>query len=103
LHYMPLPRHHWSHHLKGALPWRVTSRISRFLPKAGKRRIHVRNRDLIGSEALIDDFIEAITTGRAPAVSGVEGLEDLRIVLAAYQAADTGVPIALEQALRTSR
>ena len=103
LHYAPLPRHHWSHDLKGALPWRVSSRISRFLPKAGKRRVQVRNQDLIGSEALIDDFIEAIATGRAPAVPGVEGLEDLRVVLAAYQAAETGVPITLERALRTSR
>jgi predicted dehydrogenase len=85
------------------LPWRVTSRISPLMPREVKHRLRVRNHDLIGSEALIEDFIEAITVGRQPAVSGVEGLEDLRVVLAAYQAAETGTPIALDRAFRTLR
>jgi len=103
IHHSPLPSQHWSHRLKRSLPWRVTSRISPLMPREVKHRLRVRNHDLIGSEALIEDFIEAITVGRQPAVSGVEGLEDLRVVLAAYQAAETGTPIALDRAFRTLR
>jgi predicted dehydrogenase len=54
-------------------------------------------RDLIGSERLIADFIDAITLGREPAVPGSEGLEDLRVVLAAYRAAETRAPATLSR------
>jgi predicted dehydrogenase len=95
LHHAPLPPSHWSHSMRGVLPWRVASRISQWLPRDSQRRIHVPNRDLIGSEAVIADFIEAVTQRRAPAVPGAEGLQDLRVVLAAYRAAETGVAVTL--------
>jgi predicted dehydrogenase len=95
VHHTPLPPAHWSHRLMHTLPWRIASRISRFLPKERQRRIYVANRDLTGSEALIADFVEAITLGRVPAVPGTEGLRDLQVVLAAYAAADTGAAVTL--------
>ncbi len=92
LHHTPLAHSHWSHRVTRRLPWRLVTRISRWLPKDRQRRIHVANKDLIGSEAMIADFVEAIALGRAPAVPGEEGLRDLRVVLAAYAAAEGGAP-----------
>jgi predicted dehydrogenase len=80
------------------LPWRVASRLNRFLPRSSSARIAVANQDLIGSAALIADFIDAIQTGRPPAVPGREGLRDLQVVLAAYAAAEAGGPVPLAPA-----
>jgi UDP-N-acetyl-2-amino-2-deoxyglucuronate dehydrogenase len=98
LHTTPLRQGHWSARLRRVLPWRVASRLNRVLPRSRVSRITVANRDLIGSEALIDDFIHAMTGGRQPAVSGLDGLRDLRVVLAAYAAADSGAPVPLTEA-----
>lgn len=95
VHTAPLGGGHWSGRLRERLPWRVASRINRFLPRSRTRRIPVTDHDLIGSEALIADFIEAIRSGRAPVVPGTDGLRDLAVVLAAYRAADSGQPVAL--------
>src|SRR5262249_13573013 len=39
---------------------------------------------------LIDDFITMIQTGRAPSISGLDGLRALEVALAAYQSAQSG-------------
>jgi predicted dehydrogenase/flavin reductase (DIM6/NTAB) family NADH-FMN oxidoreductase RutF len=86
----PLPAGHWSHKLGRVLPWRLRRHLTRFLPQVRRRRLCVPRGDLIGSRALLEDFIHAITTGAEPRVTGRDGLEDLRIVHAAYQALRTG-------------
>lgn len=47
-----------------------------------------------GHKPLISDFIEAVRTGREPAVSGSEGRKALEIILAIYQSTRTGQPVA---------
>jgi len=37
----PLPARHWSGRLRDILPWRVASRLNRFLPRSGSARIAV--------------------------------------------------------------
>ena len=54
------------------------------LSTARHSRIRVIGDDLIGSRALIADFIAAITRGYEAAVPGTEGLNDLKVVLAGY-------------------
>jgi UDP-N-acetyl-2-amino-2-deoxyglucuronate dehydrogenase len=97
LHTTPLAAGHWSHRVRDVLPWRVASRVNPFLPRSRRTRINVPNRDLIGSEALIDDFLDAVVSGRPPAVPGADGLRDLRVVLAAYAAAGAGAPLPLDR------
>jgi predicted dehydrogenase len=93
LHSSPLPGDHWSRRIRRVLPWRIEQHARSLLPQARERRIPVAKGDLIGSRALIEDFVRAITTGAEPAVSGAEGLKDLRTVLAAYEAMRSGVPV----------
>jgi predicted dehydrogenase len=93
LHVSPLPSGHWSRRLKPLLPWRLERRVHGILPQARRARIRVRGSDLIGSRALIEDFVRAITTGAQPAVTGAEGLRDLRVVLAAYESVASGRPV----------
>lgn len=45
---------------------------------------------------LIDDFADMIRTGREPSISGHDGLQALRVALAAYESAQTGQPVALD-------
>ncbi|NQX60744.1 Gfo/Idh/MocA family protein [Paenibacillus qinlingensis] len=42
------------------------------------------------------DFIDAIAHDRAPSVSGEEGAKPLSIILAAYQSAELGIPVVIE-------
>lgn len=42
------------------------------------------------------DFIEAIAHNREPSVSGEEGAKPLAIILAAYQSAELGMPVLIE-------
>ncbi len=95
LHHVPLPSDHWSRRLRDALPWRLAKHVGRFLPTHRQHRILVPPADLIGSQSLINDFIDAITLGRSPAVPGVDGLQDLRVVLAAYAAIEGGAGLRL--------
>ena len=46
----------------------------------------------------IDDFIAAVVEGREPAVTGREARKALEIVLAVYESARTGRPVALDAA-----
>jgi predicted dehydrogenase len=45
--------------------------------------------------AEMDDFADCIITGRQTRVPGEEGLRDVRIMMAAYQAAQSGRPVRL--------
>ncbi|MFZ5825014.1 MAG: Gfo/Idh/MocA family protein [Bacillota bacterium] len=46
-----------------------------------------------GHKPLIADFIEAVRTGREPAVCGTEGRKALEIILGIYKASRTGQPV----------
>lgn len=94
-HSEPLPPDHWSQRVQGRLPWRIERRLLPFLPKSRLRRLPVEDDDKIGNRALIHDFVQAITCGQAPAVSGMEGLKDLRVVLAAYESLRSGKAVPL--------
>jgi predicted dehydrogenase len=43
----------------------------------------------------LQDFVEAIRTGRQPLVSGEEGIKSLELMLAIYQSGRTGLPVQL--------
>lgn len=45
--------------------------------------------------AMLDEFLDAVRTGRRPSPDGEAGLRTLRIVLAAYESLRTGQPVAL--------
>lgn len=47
--------------------------------------------------AMIRDFLDALRTKRAPAVTGVDGLRAAQIVAAAYQSAELGEPVMVAQ------
>jgi predicted dehydrogenase len=48
--------------------------------------------------ASVDDFVEALATGRAPSLTGEEGREVLRFALAAQRSAAAHAPVTLEGA-----
>lgn len=50
-----------------------------------------------GHEALIKDFIEAIENNRTPVVDGEQGMEAMKIILAAYKSQKTGLPIKFDE------
>lgn len=45
--------------------------------------------------AMLDEFLDAVRTGRRPSPDGEAGLRTLRIVLAAYESLRTGQPVTL--------
>nr|WP_241267026.1 Gfo/Idh/MocA family oxidoreductase [Streptomyces scabichelini] len=49
--------------------------------------------------AMLEEFLDAVRTGRRPSPDGESGLRTLRIVLAAYESLRTGQPVALTDAL----
>lgn len=70
---------------------------------AGARRLDVPRLELVpqvlaGIGGVIDDFVEAIASGRSPRASGEDGLHALELTLAAYESAALGrtveVPLA---------
>jgi predicted dehydrogenase len=44
---------------------------------------------------LMRDFVEMIAEGRAPSITGQDGLRALQVALAAYQSAAAGMPITI--------
>ncbi len=46
-----------------------------------------------GHKALYKDFIEALEENREPLVSGIQGMEAMKIILAAYKSQMTGLPV----------
>ena len=88
-----LPSSHWSRRLRAALPWRVRERLAGLisgLPQAKTRHHRVPARDLIGSHALVADFVGAFIERRSPAADGRDGARDLAVVRAAYESMRTG-------------
>jgi predicted dehydrogenase len=51
--------------------------------------------DIRGHSALIEDFLRAIETGRAPLCDGTEGRRSLALVRAIYESSQTGQPVTL--------
>ncbi|WP_210581706.1 Gfo/Idh/MocA family protein [Streptomyces sp. GESEQ-4] len=49
--------------------------------------------------AMLDEFLDAVRTGRRPSPDGESGLRTLRIVLAAYESLRTGQPVELSDAV----
>jgi predicted dehydrogenase len=89
----PLSERHWANWLRAKFPGRVAARVGKWLPQVRRRRLRVPGGDLIGSQALLADFVRAITTGAAPATPVRDGLGDLRAVLAMYRAMQTGAAV----------
>jgi predicted dehydrogenase len=54
------------------------------------------HRDCFGAE--IDDFCAAVREGREPAVSSMDGLNVMRVVLGAYESARSGAAVRLASA-----
>lgn len=50
-----------------------------------------------GHEALIKDFIEAVEEDRMPLVDGSQGMEAMKIILAAYKSQKTGLPVKFDE------
>ncbi len=50
-----------------------------------------------GHAALYEDFIEALEKDREPLVSGVDGMNAVKIILAAYKSQKTGMPIKFDE------
>ena len=48
------------------------------------------------NQGMIDEFVDAVRTGRTPAVTGADGLAATRVALAAYRSAESGLPVAPE-------
>jgi len=44
---------------------------------------------------LIEDFIECVAQGREPSITGRDGLEAMRVALAAYESAETHQPVTI--------
>jgi len=47
------------------------------------------------NQAMVTEFVDAIRVGRAPLVTGVDGLRAVEVTVAAYESARTGRPIAV--------
>lgn len=47
------------------------------------------------NEGLLRDFVSAVRSGDSPAISGREGVREVRVVEAAYESAETGDPVSL--------
>lgn len=52
-----------------------------------------------GVRRMISEFVSAVRDGREPIMSGLEGLKDLAVVLAAYESAASGQPVSPEETL----
>ena len=50
-----------------------------------------------GHKALYKDFIEALEENREPLVSGIQGMEAMKIILAAYKSQMTGLPVKFDE------
>ncbi|MFF0159913.1 Gfo/Idh/MocA family protein [Streptomyces sp. NPDC005263] len=64
-----------------------------FDSRTGRDRWEAGGADL--DAAMLDEFLDAVRTGRRPSPDGESGLRTLRVVLAAYESLRTGGPVAL--------
>ena len=75
------------------MPWRVRRRIEPWLPTYRGQYHRVPKDDLLGSRALLEDFLAAIREGKPAATSAEEGVGDLMVIEAAYQSIACGRPV----------
>jgi UDP-N-acetyl-2-amino-2-deoxyglucuronate dehydrogenase len=52
-----------------------------------------------GHRRQLADFVQAVRTGAAPAITGQDGRKPLQIILATYESAQTGAPVRLTSKL----
>lgn len=65
--------------------------------RQGQRvRFFVRG-DWRGYQAMLTEFVSAARAGHTPEMDGIEGRQDLALVLAAYESLKTGRPVELER------
>ena len=50
-----------------------------------------------GHRALYKDFVEALEENREPLVSGIAGMNAVKIILAAYKSQMTGLPVKFDE------
>lgn len=50
-----------------------------------------------GHKALYKDFIESLEENREPLINGIQGMEAMKIILAAYRSQMTGLPVKFEE------
>lgn len=50
-----------------------------------------------GHAALYEDFVQALEENREPLVSGVDGMNAVKIILAAYKSQKTGMPVKFDE------
>jgi predicted dehydrogenase len=48
------------------------------------------------NQAMIEEFIAALSEGRQPRVTGKDGYRAVQVALAAYQSVSSGQPVSLE-------
>ncbi len=77
---------------KGRIQYEVFGSDVTVQTKEGVRSYPVEP-EIRGMKAMMRDFIEAVAGGREPAMNGQEALDDLAVVLAAYESARTGAPV----------
>jgi UDP-N-acetyl-2-amino-2-deoxyglucuronate dehydrogenase len=63
---------------------------------SGRTRVRLFLRDHRGHQAMLAEFLGAITTGAAPEMDGLEGRRDLSVVLAVYRSIAEGRPVDVE-------
>ena len=49
------------------------------------------------NQAMVSEFVSAIREGREPSVTGVDGLRAVEVVAAAYDSAQAGQPVKVQQ------
>lgn len=92
-----MPRLQWST-ISGTEGSILVHHHGRFLYLRGRRgrRAHLFRRDWRGHRAMLEEFVDAVRSGRSPEMDGAEGRRDLAVVLAAYRSLATGQPVEVE-------
>ena len=63
------------------------------LEQGGTEHVIQLDEELSGLESMVREFRESIREGRLPEVSGIQGLNDLALVLKAYESIEQGVSL----------
>ena len=77
---------------KGRIQYEVFGGDVTVQTKGGARSYPVEP-EIRGMKAMMRDFIQAVAEGREPTMNGQEALDDLAVVLAAYESVRTGAPV----------
>ncbi|MBC8279552.1 MAG: Gfo/Idh/MocA family oxidoreductase [Chloroflexi bacterium] len=98
--------HTWSVSKPTARPWvRVSGTLANLNFELGRAWLTIddgQNQEtrqlddkIRGIAPMVREFTQSIIENREPSMTGEEGLEDLELVLKAYESAETGLPISL--------